>query len=146
MLYPLYDYYLESALSLDEIVADYIHNFYLLKHSQQKVEKIRSAFQKSKLVNRVHAIALQSGRVPSYIDYLEAINGTPWFMLQSNSTQALGVLMAMQEWDNEFNKVIHRCDSEQIRNNALRVFQKWQIYGEMTTEQYNLMRTKGNPI
>ena len=40
MLFPLYDYYQLSNLTLEEIVDDYLKNFYYKRYSQSKSENV----------------------------------------------------------------------------------------------------------
>ena len=40
MIHSLYDYYNESELTLEEVLSDYVDNYYLKKYSDDKASKV----------------------------------------------------------------------------------------------------------
>ena len=132
MLYPLYDYYKLSCLTLDEIIDDYLKKFYLRRHSQNESEKVRKKVLDSPKIAAIDAYSIQKKVVPSADDFGSAINATFWFMIKSNSTQALAVLIAAKEWNKRTNSKYHLGNDKTIRDNALEVFKK--KYGQTPKE------------
>lgn len=141
MLFPLYNYYSESSLSLNEIIEDFIKSQYLKKHGSDKVEKIIKVIVNSSRIAAIDAFSIQQRVVPNYMDFGAAINSVPWFMFQSNETQALGVLITAREWASRVNRVYHFGSDREIRDKALKILEKFSIYREMSREQYDSMRT-----
>lgn len=139
MLYPLYDYYFNSDLSLEEIISDFVSNFYLKKHGSNKVDKIRSKVLNSSKIASIDAFSIQGKVVPNHIDFGSAINETLWFMFQSNETQALAVLIAAYEWKKRINDVYHFGSELEVRNKAINIFKKYSIYEEMSKKQFEDM-------
>lgn len=139
MLYPLYDYYQLSKLTLEEIVDDYLKNFYYKRYSQSKSENVEKRVQNSKKIAAIDAISIQKHVVPNSIDFGSAINETLWFIFQSNSTQALAVLIAAREWNKRINRKYHICREKEIRDKALYIFKKYSIYEEMTQKRFEEM-------
>lgn len=137
MLYPLYDYYLGSDMTLDEIISDYLNNFYHKKHGTNKSDKVRRKVLDSTKIAAIDAFSIQQRVIPGCLDFGAALNETMWFMIQSNETQALGVLIAASEWEKRVNRVYYFGSSEEVRNKALRIFEHYRIYGEMTRSQYD---------
>lgn len=139
MLYPLYEYYYLSDLSLDEIIDDYLTDFYHKKYGSNKSAKVRQKVLNSSKIVAMDAYSIQARAVPNYMDFGGAINETLWFMIQSNETQALGVLIAASEWNRRVNSVYHFGPEEEVRNKALKIFKKFGICGEMTRSQFEEM-------
>ncbi len=139
MQYPLYDYYYNRSLSLDEIISDYLTNFYHKKHGSNKSDKVKQKVLNSTKVASIDSFSIQQRVVPNYVDFGSAINETFWFMIQSNETQALGVLIAASEWEKRVNNVYHFGSSVEVRNKAIKIFQKYSIYEEMSRSQYESM-------
>ena len=139
MLYPLYDYYQLSKLTLEEIVDDYLKNFYYKRYSQSKSENVEKRVQNSKKIAAIDAVSIRKHVVPNSIDFGSAINETFWFMFQSNSTQALAVLIAAREWNKRVNRKYHICSEKEIRDKALYIFKKYSIYEEMSQKRYEEM-------
>lgn len=142
MLYPLYDYYQLSKLTLEEIVDDYLKNFYHKRYSQSKSENVEKRVQNSKKISSIDAVSIQKHVVPNSIDFGSAINETLWFMFQSNSTQVLAVLIAAREWNKRVNRKYHICREKEIRDKALYIFKKYSIYEEMTQKRFDVMTQK----
>ena len=142
MLYPLYDYYQSSKLTLEEIVDDYLKNFYHRRYSQSKSENVEKRVQNSKKIAAIDTISIQKHVIPNSIDFGSAINETLWFIFQSNSTQALAVLIAAREWNKRVNRKYHICSEKEIRDKALYIFKKYSIYEEMTQKGFEEMTRK----
>ena len=139
MLYPLYDYYLLSGLCLEEIIEDYKTNFYHRKHGTDKSTKVVKKVADATKIAAIDAFSVQQHVVPSVTDFGAALNETLWFVVQSNETQALAVLIAFKNWKDRVNDVYHFAGNFEIRNKALMIFKKYSIYAEMTKEQYERM-------
>lgn len=131
MQYPLYNYYLNSNLSLDEIIMDYTSRFYCRKHGMDKAEKVHQKILNSSKVGSIDAFSIQNRTIPSCLDFGAAINETMWFFFQSNETQALGVLFAATEWDKRINRVYGFGTPLTVRNMAIAIFKEFSIYGEI---------------
>ena len=131
MLYPLYNYYLNSSLTLDEIIIDYIHRFYCRKYGIDKAEKVHQKILNSSKVASIDAFSIQKRTIPTCLDFGAAINETMWFVFQSNETQALGVLFATTEWDKRINRVYGFGTPFTVRNMAIAIFKEFSIYGEL---------------
>ena len=139
MLYPLFEYYYYSDLSLDEIIEDYLNSFYHKKHGSNKSDKVRRKVLNSSKIAAIDAYSIQQQVVPNYMDFGAALNETLWFMVQSNETQALGVLIAASEWDKRVNRVYHFATSDDVRDKAIKIFKKFSIYEEMSKSQFEEM-------
>ena len=139
MQYPLFDYYYNSILTLDEIISDYLENFYHKKHGTNKSDKVRNKVLNSTKIAALDSFSIQQRAVPNYMDFGSAINETFWFMIQSNETQALVVLIAASEWNKRVNRVYNFGSYEEVRNKAIKIFQKYSIYEEMPKSQFEAM-------
>ena len=136
MLYPLYEYYLESSLSLEEIINHYVENFYLKENGRNRVDEIERRVKESSKVLSIDAASIRLSAIPNYMDFGSAINEIFWFMFKSNSTQALAVLIAAREWEKRVNDVYHFGSEQEVRDKAIRIFKKFDICEEMTKEEF----------
>lgn len=136
MQYPLFDYYYNSSLTLDEIISDYLDNFYHKKHGTNKSDKVRNKVLNSTKVAAIDSFSIQQRVVPNYMDFGSALNETIWFMFQSNETQALGVLFAASEWEKRINDIYHFGSAREVRDKAIRISQKYSIFEEMSQSQF----------
>lgn len=139
MLYPLYNYYLESNLSLEEILKHYISNFYLRKHGRDKAEKVLYKVSDSSKMKVLYNTSVQKEIAPNYVDFCSVINGMMYFMFQSNSTQALAVLAAAITWDKKVNRYARLKSQRDLRDDTIKIFSKFSIYEEMTESEYKKM-------
>ena len=73
---------------------------------------------------------------PNYVDYASVINEIMYFMFQSNETQALAVLAAAIAWDRKVNHFGMLKDEYDWRNDTIKIFKKFSIYGEMTQQEF----------
>lgn len=136
MLYPLYEYYFNGDLSLEQILKHYIQNFYLRKHGRDKAEKVLYKVSESPKMNKLFAQSAIQGVAPNYMDFGSVINEMMYFMFQSNETQALAVLAAAIAWDKKVNNHGFIKDEYDLRNDAIKIFKKYSICGEMTQEEF----------
>ena len=139
MQYPLYNYYLESDLTLEKILKHYISNFYLRKHGRDKAEKVLYKVSDSSKMNSLFNTSVQKGIAPNYMDFGSVINEMMYFMFQSNSTQALAVLAAAIAWDKKVNRFAQYKSARDLRDDTLKIFNKFSIYEEMTESEYKKM-------
>lgn len=142
MLYLIYDYYYNSDLSLLEFLKDYTENFYLRKYGRDKVEKVLYKVSDSSKMNDLIKESKIRGIAPNYIDFGSVVNEIMWFMIQSNRTQALGVLAAAITWDQKVNCVENLKSERDLRDDTIKIFKKFSIYEDMTQEQFESMSNK----
>ena len=141
MLYPIYDYYHESSLTLEEVLEHYVEKFYLRKHGRDKYEKILQKVAESDKVKKLFDLSYHQRLSINYIDFGETLNSIFWFMFQSNETQAVAVLAMARNWNVKVNSHLQLKSNMELRNDALKIFKKFSIYGDMTQEEYDRMRS-----
>ena len=139
MIRPIFDYYASSSLNLEEILEDYIDNFYLKKHSEEKAAKaLKKSIEVDKMKelngNSIKNCDFKDG-FPKYIDFAKTIKSSLWFSLQSPRTVALGVLAAAIEWDKTINHRFYIVDKETFRNNIILIFKEYQIMENVSGSQ-----------
>lgn len=139
MQYPLYDYYYESDLTLDEIIEHYGENFYLRKHGRDKYEKVLKKISESEKVMELFNTSYQLKLSLTYMDFGATINKIMWFFFQSNDTQALAILAMASFWNVNVNSHLHLRSEGNLRDEALKVLKKYSMYGEMTQEEFEKM-------
>ncbi len=144
MLYPLYNYYYESNLTLSEIIENFI-NIYTRKHGRDKVNKIINKVKDSTKIAALDSFSIQKRVLLNYVDFGSAVNATMWFMIQSNTTQALAVLIAAQLWHERVNSIYQFGSYRELRDNALMILKKYDLYEDMSEREYDQM-TKPQPI
>lgn len=140
MLYPIYDYYYESHLNLAEILSHYVENYYYRKHGKDKYEKILTKLSESDNVKKLFEHSYKQKLAINNVDFGCAINGTMWFMLQSNETQVVAIMVMALIWNEKVNKHLHLISYKDLRDDILTVFRKFHIYKEMTREEFDSMR------
>ena len=136
MLYPLYEYYFNSDLSLEQILKHYIQHFYLRKHGRDKAEKVLYKVSDSPKMNKLFTQSANQEVAPNYMDFGSVINEITYFMFQSNETQALAVIAAAIAWDKKVNFYGFIKDEHDLRNDTIKIFKKYSIHGEMTQEEF----------
>lgn len=136
MLYPLYEYYKNRDMNLDEIVDNYVTRFYAKKHDGKAVLNVLNKVRKSSKIENLCGQSATLRLAPNYIDFLNTINEINWFIFRSNTTQALAVLFAALYWDEKINSVYHLKTDEELRDDIINVFKKLSIYEEMTEGEY----------
>lgn len=141
MLYPIYDYYHESSLTLEEVIHHYVDNFYFRKHGRDKFEKIQKKLSESTKVKSLFNESYKRKLALNNVDFGATINGMMWFMFQSNETQSVAVLVMAMLWNKNVNSHLSLKTERQLRDDALMIFKKFQIYGDMTQEEFDRMRS-----
>lgn len=139
MLYPLYNFYLNSNLTLDEVMDHFTKHFYLKKHGSNKTDKVISKVKNSQKMQSLFEEGRRKGIAPNHIDFASCINSMMWFMFQSNETQALAVMASAKTWNERINQVLHIKEPEELREDTLKIFKKFSIYEEMTQGEYDEM-------
>ena len=135
MLYPLYEFYKNRDLTLDEIVDHYVTRFYAKKHDGKAVLNVLNKVRDSSKIKNLCAHSATRRLAPNYIDFITTINEIVWFMFRSNMTQALAVLFAALYWDEKINSVYHLKTDEELRDDIIKVFKKLSIYEEMAEDE-----------
>ena len=139
MQYPLYEFYLKSDLSLEEIQKHYTEHFYLKTHGRDKAEKVLAKVSASNKMNELFETSLRRRVAPNYIDFGSVINGIMWFMFQSNSTQALAVLSAATAWNRKVNCIANLKSDKDLRDDTIKIFKKFSVYEDMTQKEFEDM-------
>ena len=139
MLYPLYDYYMQSDMSLEEILKHYICRFYLKKNGTDKAEKVLRKVSESSKMNKLFEQSARQWIAPNYVDFCSVINEMIYFIFKSNSTQALAVLAAAIAWDKQINQHAHLKNANAVRDDAIKIFKKYSIYEDMTQTEFDEM-------
>ena len=141
MLFPIYNYYYESSMNLDDILTHYVENFYLRKYGKDKYEKIQKKLSDSGKVRSLFEESYQKKLAINYVDFCTTVNSIMWFMIQSNETQAVAVLAMASLWNKKVNSHLHLTSERAMRDDALKIFKKYNIYKDMTQEEYDRMRS-----
>ena len=146
----IFEFYSPSYLTLEAVLNHYIDNFYLKESSLDKVEKIKSKAIECPKMKELFGITiahreLKSG-IPTYTDFAEAIQNTPWFYLRSNKTKAVAALAAAVNWSQGINQTFYIIDDEPFRNDILLVFKKFSVFEEMSDEEFHSMRNTGKMV
>ena len=123
-------------MSLEEILKHYIKNFYLRKHGSDKAEKVLYKVSESDKMNKLFADSARQGIAPNYVDFGSVINSMMFFMFQSNETQALAILAAAITWDRKVNFGGLLKDEFDLRNDTIKIFKKYSIYGDMSQDEF----------
>ena len=134
MQYPLYELYSRSSLDLYEVRKHFLEHFYYQNHSRNAAENVLRNIVSSSKVSRIIEESFSKLIVPSYMDFLTVINSMFKFMLRSNDTQVLATIDAALRWDIEVNAKLHLTTSEELKQDIIKVFQKNQVYKELTNE------------
>lgn len=146
MQYPLYDYYNASDLTLEEILKHFIKYFYLRKHGSDKAEKVLYKVSDSSKMKKLFEQSAKQGIAPNYVDFASVINEMMYFMLQSNSTQALAVLAAAVSWNRQVNQHLHLKSDYSVRDDAIKIFKKFSLYEEMSQSEFEKMTNPDSTI
>ena len=136
MQYPLYYYYKNRDMNLDEIIDHYVTRFYAKKHDGKAVLNVLNKVRNSSKIKNLCGQSATRRLAPNYVDFITTINEMVLFMFRSNMTQALAVLFAALYWDEKINSVYHLKTDEELRDDIIKVFKKLSIYEEMTEEEY----------
>lgn len=141
-LYPLYDYYFLSDMSLDEIMNHYIKNFYLRKYGKDKVEKILHKVSESTQLKDLFDESLKREIALNHNDFGALINEMFYFVYQSNETQALAIIAAAIAWNKQVNYSVGLKDEKAVRDDAIKVFKDYSIYEEMNCKEFDRITKK----
>lgn len=136
MQYPLYEFYSKSAFNLYEIRVHFLNNFYYQNHSRKEADNVLRAVVSSSKIGKLIKESVNTGIAPNYVDFLSTINCMFKFMFKSSDTQVLATIEAALRWDVEVNSQMHLRNSDELKQDIIRVFDKYQIYGEMTEEDF----------
>ena len=136
MMYSLYEYYSKSSLNLYVIRNHFLEHFYYQYHSRNKADKVLRSVINSSKISRILEESARYGVMPTHEEFLNVICSMMKFMFSSTDTQVLVVIDAAIVWDIEVNDKLHLASSEELKQNILRVFSKYQVYKEMTKEEF----------
>lgn len=136
MEYPLYEFYSKSSLNLYEIRKHFIENFYYQKHSRREADSVLKSIIDSSKINKLFQVSIDKNIALNYEDFLVTICSMFKFMFKSNDTQILAVLDAALNWDIEVNSKLNIISSDNFKQDILKVFKKYQVYKEMTKEEF----------
>lgn len=141
MEYPLYELYSQSLLSLYDVRKHFLVHFYYKKHSRNDVEKILRIVVGSSKIGELLKESAQKKAMPTCEDFLTTICSILRLMFKSNETQALVAMDSALRWDIEVNRELNLCTSEELREEVIKVFKKYSIYGNMTEEEINEIKS-----
>lgn len=141
MQYPLYELYNHSTLDLYGIREHYLENFYYQEHSRREAESVLKNIIGSSKISKILNESYNKGIAPNYEDYLSTINSMLRFIFKSNDTQVLAVMDAAILWDIKVNSKLHLLSSEELKQDIIRVFRKYQIYKEMINEDFHSLQS-----
>lgn len=131
MIYSLFELYYESGLTLEEVLSDYVDNYYLKKYSKDKASKVIKKAIETEGMNELNGQALKDrdfkDHYPKYDTFVSAIKKSLWFSFQSDYTIVLAVLAAAVDWNKRTNRLLYIIDEETFRDNILQIFKKYQI-------------------
>lgn len=146
MEYSLYTYYKNSSLNLYQVRKHYIEHFYSKHHSRNEVLGITKSIASSSKVSRILRESMSYKVVPTYTDFLSTICSMLKFMFKSNETDALAAIDAALRWDIEVNSLLELCTSKELKDEMIKVFEKFSIYGEMTDEEYHSLESISSEV
>lgn len=136
MQYPLYELYNHNILDLYGVREHYLENFYYQDHGRREADNVLRIVVNSSRIDRLLHESYINGIAPSYEDYLSIINSMLRFMFKSNDTQVLAVIDAAILWDIKINSKLHSLSFYELKQEIIKVFQKYQIYKEMSEEEF----------
>lgn len=141
MQYSLYTYYSHSSLDLYQIREHFLEHFYLKRNTKDKATKILKAIVGSNKINGLLQESAYKNIAPNYEDFLTTICSMWKFMFRTNETLALATTDAALRWDIEVNSELHLMSPGDLKNEIIKVFDKFSIYEEMTDEEYSSVMT-----
>ena len=137
MQYSLYNLYSTCSLDLYEIRKHFLDRFYYLNHSKNQARDIMKSVVMSQKICCLIKESADKGIAPNYIDFLSTICGMWKFMFRSNDTQILAAIESALRWDIEVNTNLHIITQEELKNDMVKVFKKYDVYKEMSKDEYN---------
>ncbi len=139
MLYSLFDYYAKSGLGYSGIISHYINHFYMKRNDLEKVRKISTKVKESTKFEYLYRASVVHHAIPSHTDFMTIIDDIFWFSFRSKSTQAVGVMEAMEQWVERSMFLYHQNYLKieaGLRYNVLMLIKKLDLHEEMTEEEY----------
>lgn len=137
MQYSLYELYSQSHLDLYGVRKHFIERFYCLTHGRNDVEKVLKTIISSSKIDSIMEESSRRGVVPTHTDYLSTICSMLKFMFSSNDTQILAAISAAVRWDIEVNSKLDLVSQEELKQEMIKVFRKYDVYKEMTEKEYH---------
>lgn len=144
MNYPLYNYYLNSGLTFDEVVDHYVTHFYAKKHDGKDVLKVLNKIKESDKIKNLCGQSATRGIAPNYVDFCSCVHSILWFTFKPTDTVVLATLFATLYWDERINRIHNLKPSDEVRDDAIKIFRKFQIYGELSEEMFFNETVEGN--
>ena len=144
MEYPLYEYYKNRSLTLDEIVDHYVTRFYAKKHDGRDVLKVLNKINESDKIKNLCGQSATRGIAPNYVDFSTCVHSIFWFAFKPTDTIVLATLFAILYWDERINRIYYLKPSDEVRDDAIKVFKKFQIYGDLSEEMFLNETIEGN--
>ena len=132
MLYPLYDYYRKRDCNLDEIVDHFVSTFYAKRYGVDKAYEVFEKIISSDKIKNLCGQSATRGIAPNYVDFSSVVHSILWFIFKSNLTIALATLYSILYWDEKINTVYCMKSDEDVKEDAIKIFDKFQIYEDMT--------------
>ena len=136
MQYSLYAFYSHSDMDLYQVRKHYLEHFYYQKHSRNEAENVLKSVVGSSKVGRLIEESIEESIVPTCENFMNVICSMFKFMFKSNETTALAVIDAALRWDIEVNQEMHLVSSEELKQDIIKVFDKFSIYEEMSEKEY----------
>lgn len=136
MQYPLYDYYKRSNLNLLQVIKHYTKVFYQRHYGRDKTDKVLKKALDLKGLKAIYDYSITNRKMPT-VQYIgEWVNGNLWFMVQSNKSQALAILIIMQQWQHDINENYFFEHFDDVKDEAIKVFEMYSMYEEMSNEEF----------
>ena len=136
MNYPLYKYYLNLDMNLDEIIDHYVLTFYSRKHNQQEILNVLKKVKESDKVQKLCNETARKYYAPSYEAFSNCIKSTLWFLIKPSETIVLASLFAILVWDERINRIHDLKSSKELKDDAIKLFKKYKIEGELSEDIY----------
>ena len=99
------------------------------------MDKAYEVFEKIISSDKIKNLCGQSatrGIAPNYVDFSSVVHSILWFIFKSNLTIALATLYSILYWDEKINTVYCMKSDEDVKEDAIKIFDKFQIYEDMT--------------
>lgn len=141
MQYPLYELYKQSSLNLYEVREHFLKNFYYQDHSRKDAENILRSIVSSSKIGNLLKESNSKHIAPNCEDFLTTICSMLKFMFKSNDTQILATIDAALRWDVEVNAILHLETPEELKQDIIKAFCKYQVYKEMSDKDFLSLST-----
>lgn len=146
MEYSLYTYYKNSSLNLYQMRKHYVEHFYCKRHNRSVADGVLKSIASSSKITRLIKESISNRIFPTYEDFLSTICSMYKFMFKPNDTDALAAIDAALRWDIEVNSLLELCTSEELKDEMVKVFEKFSIYEEMTEEEYHSLKSISSEV